>query len=77
MFGMCSTIARVCLTITTPQMLRHCMSTPTSRDTLLDITLWACRTGLPGPLADGFTSTDESEEEDGADEDSNGTSRTL
>ncbi|KAI0271794.1 hypothetical protein BGY98DRAFT_1006032 [Russula aff. rugulosa BPL654] len=31
----------------------------------------ATLTGLPGPLADGFTSADESEEEDGADEDSN------
>jgi hypothetical protein len=39
--------------------------------------LWACRTGLPGPLADGYSPTSESEEEDEADEDSNGASHAL
>jgi len=34
---------------------------------------WVRRTGLPGPLADVYASADESEEEDEADEDSNGT----
>ena len=40
--------------------------------TLLEMTFWACRTGLPGLLVGGFASADESEEEDEADEDSNG-----
>lgn len=71
MFGMCSTIARVCLITTTPQTLRHCMSTR-HYVTLLEMTFWACRTGLPGLLVGGFASADESEEEDEADEDSNG-----
>ena len=38
--------------------------------------IWARRTGLPGLLAGGFAS-DESEEEDEADEDSNGASHIL
>jgi hypothetical protein len=38
MFGMCSTIARVCQIITTPQTLGHCMSTSTSRDNMLEMT---------------------------------------
>ena len=42
-----------------------------ARDDLL-----AHRTGLPGPLADGY-STSESEEEDEADEDSNGALHAL
>ena len=41
------------------------------RDDLLDY-----RTGLPGPLAEGYSGS-ESEEEDEADEDSNGASHTL
>lgn len=38
MFGMCSTIARVCLIITMPQTLRHCMSTPASHNKLFYMT---------------------------------------
>lgn len=53
------------------------MSNPTSHDKPVLYDLWTCRTGLPGSLADGFESTDESEEEDEADEDSNGASHTL
>jgi hypothetical protein len=76
MSGMCSIIAQDCLMITKPQTLRPCMSTLTSFSTIAEGDFWVCRTGLPGPLADGYPAS-ESEEEDEADEDSNGASHAL
>lgn len=52
------------------------MSTLTSNSKMSEGDFWVCRTGLPGPLTDGYPAS-ESEEEDEADEDSNGASHAL